>query len=169
MKPLSEYFRARSRREKLAAFDRLVNDHAAALFKMGVLVGHTHPESERLVKLAFSQVWASIDAVGSDKLSYIRLFRAFRKARRSMQPQPKNQAISIGDNAQEVDASLTEIHPEIAAAICENPNLSSNDKEFFLMQICGKFSSEEIASICEISIGAVQQSLYLTKRRLINV
>lgn len=148
------------------AYRQLVKSYSARLFQYGIWLCNDKGEAERLVENSFLQAWKSIDNNGQGYCSKLQLFRNLHQAYCLSSPGSTLKTKPLNPNLNCINRKKEDSEFSFFQRALEK--ISAKNREPLVLQLIGEFSSEEIASICNISTQQVMTRIYNAKRQLIS-
>jgi RNA polymerase sigma-70 factor (ECF subfamily) len=152
----------------LADFNRLVDDHAPALYRIAYrMVGDGH-EAEDMVQETFRSAWKSRQAYEAGRGDRAWLVAILRRRVVDRWRKPAPPATLASDTSPELsvlppDPLAGEYTDEMQAALAQIPD---DLREALLLVVVGELTHQEAADLLDIPLGTVLSRVSRARRRL---
>lgn len=151
-----------------ADFNRLVDEHGPALYRMAYrLIGDQH-EAEDMVQETFRSVWKSRSRYEPERgdrawLASILRRRVIDRWRKRRPPSPLGDDGSLEVGVAGEDPFAGEFTDEVQAALNRLP---TDLRETLLLVVVGELTHQEVADLLEIPLGTVLSRVSRSRARL---
>jgi RNA polymerase sigma-70 factor (ECF subfamily) len=151
-----------------AEFNRLVDDHSPALYRMAFrMVGDRH-EAEDMVQEAFRSAWKSRNAYQEGRgdrawLAAILRRRIVDRWRRRPAPTTSGSDLPLDVGVAGVDPLGSDYTDEMQAALALLP---AELRETLLLVVVGELTHQEAADLLDVPLGTVLSRVSRARRRL---
>jgi RNA polymerase sigma-70 factor (ECF subfamily) len=156
-------------RQVRAEFQRLVREHAPALFRLAIRLGARRDDAEDLVQETFLRAWRGIDRFRGEADVRTWLYRILMNASRDRRRRkpflrlPANGRAGPGVDPAD-DAARRDLLARVMAAVSCLPR---RQQETLLLRVRGGLSYREIADVLGIREGVVKLHLVRARKKLL--
>jgi len=159
---MGEMFKSKARQSR---FERLVERYSTDLYRYAAWLCGNQALAEDLVQEAFMRAWRSLDSLKEDSAAKSWLFTIVRRENAWVHERQRPETGQI-DTDRVVDTNQYDTSTEAFSLRRALATLSVEYREPLILQVLGGFTTEEIASMLDLTASAVMTRLFRARKQL---